>query len=296
MMRRQRLPIIGILLLLIFFVNFPARADMEDHGSVSHCSGNTVICSVFVNDRQESWDFSKTEDMTRREQILTYLGIACDYLQEQAEAYNWSLDFIYDFDAEDDLAYTCSMDLDHDSDGWESGIWSYIDEHIPTEALLKKYDAENILFLTCMNTDENNTAITCTRSWYPGMPYPYEYISLYFMESGIVNPPAVYAHEILHCFGAPDLYAADEEYGIDDSFVALVGEKLPNDIMYCCSDMDSGDYVYDRITNEISEVTAYYIGWTEMPPSKFFYLLHGAFKDTTAVISSFTHRLETITF
>ena len=63
------------------------------------------------------------------------------------------------------------------------------------------------------------------------MPYPYEFISLYFVDSGEINAPAIYAHEILHCFGAPDLYAPDDEYGIGDSFVSWIGENSPNDIM-----------------------------------------------------------------
>ena len=30
--------------------------------------------------------------------------------------------------------------------------------------------------------------------------------------------------------------------------------------MYTCSDRVTGDYIYDDITNEMSEVTAYYLG------------------------------------
>lgn len=262
MKKRKQFLAIGILLLMLC-TNISVQADTGERGSADHCSGNVVICTVFVNDKQESWNFSGTEDSAKKENILTCLGIACDYLQTQAENYEVSLNFTYDFEEQDDLSYTCSTDLAHETEDWDMEIWKYIDENIPTDALLEKYDAENILFLTCMNTDENSTAITATRSWYPEMPYPYEFVSLYYVDSGMVNPPAVYAHEILHCFGAPDLYAADEEYNIGDSFVSLVGKTLPNDIMYTCSDMNSGDYVYDRITNEISEVTAYYIGWTD---------------------------------
>lgn len=263
MKRKKAFAIISVLLLTVILTSAIAQTGTRSYGSANHCSGNTVICTIFVNERQESRDFSKKEDASRREQVLTYIGIACDYLHGQAEKYQKSLDFIYDFDAMDDLVYTCSLNLDRDADDLGTKIWTYIDDNIPTDTLLKKYSAENILFLAVMNTDVSNTAITSTRNWYPEMPYPYEYISLYFMDYGAVNPPAVYAHEILHCFGAPDLYAADEEYGIDSSFVALVEKEMPNDIMYCCSDVDSGAYVYDRITNEIDEVTAYYIGWTE---------------------------------
>ena len=254
--------LVCMMLLLTACRNGTEQTNTENHGSADHCSGNTVVCTIFVNNPQNNWDFSRTEDTSRKKQICKYLGIACDYLQEQAENYHRSLSFTYDFTADDDLSYTYSTDLYYETEDWDMSLWDYIDTSIPADELLKKYKAENILFLTCMNTDRTNTAISCTRNWYADMPYPYEFISMYFVDSGVINPPAVYAHEILHCFGAPDLYAPDDEYGINDSFVSRISESFPNDIMYSCSDLNTGNYVYDSITNVISDVTAYYIGWT----------------------------------
>ena len=39
-----------------------------------------------------------------------------------------------------------------------------------------------------------------------------------------------------------------------------VAKKLPNEIMYTCSDIGTGEYLYDRVSNEVSGLTAYYIG------------------------------------
>ena len=264
-MKKRILPILlaCTLLLLTACRNGAEQTNTGNRGSADHCSGNTVICTIFVNNPQNHWDFSRAEDASRRKQICTYLGIACDYLQEQAEKYHRSLHFTYDFTADDDLSDTYTTDLSYETEDWDMSLWKYIDAGIPADELLKKYKAENILFLTCMNTDETNTAISSTRNWYADMPYPYEFISLYFVDSGEINAPAIYAHEILHCFGAPDLYAPDDEYGIGSSFVSWIGENFPNDIMYTCSDLKTGEYAYDQITNEISDVTAYYIGWTD---------------------------------
>lgn len=250
-----------MLLLMTACGNNIEQTNIGNRGSADHCSGNTVICTIFVNNPQNNWDFSR-EDTSRKKQICTYLGIACDYLQKQAKSYHQSLNFTYDFTADNDLYYTYSTNLYYETDDWDMSLWKYIDTSIPVDKLLKEYKAENILFLTCMNTDKTNTAISSTRNWYADMPYPYEFISMYFVDSGVINSPAIYAHEILHCFGAPDLYAPDDEYGINDSFVSWVGENFPNDIMYSCSDLNTGNYVYNQITNEISDVTAYYIGWT----------------------------------
>ena len=111
-----------------------------------------------------------------------------------------------------------------------------------------------------VNSDINCSAITCTRNWYEGMPYDYEIVYLFNYDSGLINGPAVYAHEILHTFGAPDLYAEDEEYNISSDFLDYIAKTEPNDIMLTCSDLDSGEYLYDSINNEVTEVTAYYVG------------------------------------
>ena len=87
-----------------------------------------------------------------------------------------------------------------------------------------------------------------------------EIVFLYYIDYGQVNPPAVYAHETLHTFSAPDLYTTDPDFGITSRNLSGLQDKYPNDIMLTCSDLSTGEYVYDRITNEITEVTASYIG------------------------------------
>jgi len=43
---------------------------------------------------------------------------------------------------------------------------------------------------------------------------------------------ATYAHEILHLFGARDLYMTSITDGISSALVRHVGKKYPNDIMF----------------------------------------------------------------
>lgn len=272
MIRKNKLIYFWLVVMTILFIfaacSYSAHWERNSglRGSADVCSGNTVICTVFVNNPTDVWDFSDSEDTERRGHIRTYLGIACDYLEHEASRYDQRLKFTWDFEAQPNLAFIYDTNLSYEAEGWDEALWRYLDENVDLNALSEQYHARNIIFLTCMNTDESCEAVTSTRSWYPDMPYPYEFISLYYIDSGVVNCPAVYAHEILHTFGAPDLYMEDEEYDIGDDFVSWVALNLPNDIMYHCSDAETGDYVYDRITNEISEVTAYYIGW--LPESR----------------------------
>jgi hypothetical protein len=68
---------------------------------------------------------------------------------------------------------------------------------------------------------------------------------------------------MLHTFGAPDLYYEDAEYGISQEFLDYISENVPNDIMYYCSDPETGEYLYDCIPSVVSEVDVYYAGLTD---------------------------------
>ncbi len=229
-------------------------------GSAKRIEGTTLVVTIFASDASYSWDFRTEEDQEKRENVRTYLDIAGDYLTEQVANYGANATFITDFEEYEDLCYevTLDADLENDEEATEA-FWTYIDENIDTVSLKETYYADNVIFLAEMNTDETTSAISCTRNWYEGMPYDYEVVFLYYVDGGEVNPPAVYAHEMLHTFDAPDLYTEDDDYGITTATVRLVEAFYSNDIMYTCSDISDGTYVYDRITNEITEITARYL-------------------------------------
>ena len=77
--------------------------------------------------------------------------------------------------------------------------------------------------------------------------------------------PAVYAHEILHQFGAIDLYEGSGDFSPDNC--AYVAERYPDDIMYAAYD-DGGRLRYDEIRLEVGPVTAYYLGWLDELPGE----------------------------
>ena len=78
--------------------------------------------------------------------------------------------------------------------------------------------------------------------------------------------PAVFAHEMLHTFGAPDLYWTDTysvfelDYGITKEFTDYVKENELNDIMRITWDPQTGNYLTKTIAQHITEITAYYAG------------------------------------
>lgn len=64
-------------------------------------------------------------------------------------------------------------------------------------------------------------------------------------------PPATYAHEILHAFGAPDLYYVDT--GIPQEFVDYCSQTGCNDIMFT---VNAGE----TIDSDFTPIDAYYVG------------------------------------
>lgn len=68
------------------------------------------------------------------------------------------------------------------------------------------------------------------------------------------EPPSAYAHELLHAFGVPDLYYTG---GLHPTGLrGLLKETGSQDIMYTIN----GDM--DRITGQLTELDAYYLGLT----------------------------------
>ena len=238
-------------------------------GTANALCGTTMIISVFADDVHYEWNRQAKKDQSAIRDINTYLGIATDYLCGVAEEYGKEADFVYDFERNADLAYFTRFDVDTTQEGAidaENAMNRFIENDIDSDALRRKYEADNIIYFMFVNAGENSGAYACTRNYYEGMEYPYEIVFLYNIDYGVKNCPAVYAHEMLHAYGAPDLYYEDQEYGISAEFLDYVRENMPNDIMYYCSEIETGEYLYDRITNEVSELDAYYIGLTDQCP------------------------------
>lgn len=246
-----------------------AYSSRDTGGSSGKFEGSTLIVMIFASDAVYSWDFDDPDDMEKIDNIQEYLNIACDYLMEQASSYGVKTWFTSDFLDHTDLVYELQSDeVLTDEQGLYYGAadeaaWDFIDENIDEDTLRDKYRADNVIYFMAMNTDAACDALTCTRVWYPHTDNDAEVIYLLNIDMGLVNPPAVYAHEMLHTFGAPDLYDTNPEFGISRDFLNYVNSDMSNDIMLTCSDPVTYSYVYDRVPNDIGEVTAYYTGLTD---------------------------------
>lgn len=246
----------------------PAETYSRDweHGSCKNIWDRTIITSVFLSDTNYSWDETSESDSNNAEYELNNLTIATEWITNAVAEYDVSVDFVYNWVDNPDLKYNLSVDADVSNTEDENVIWKVIDENIDSEALLKKYNAENILFVIYQNVPKNWDLTSMT--WvYEGDKYPYEYCIMYPFYKGKRVGPASYAHEILHAYGAHDLYIGDENdtYVATEEYVNYLKNTGSIDIMYSVSNGGS-DITSETIVNELSEIDAYYIGITSRPP------------------------------
>lgn len=219
-------------------------------GSAPFLKGKNVLISMFVTTPESS--FTHEERLT----TLDKLESAVSYIEAQAAEYNTEVELLYDWREYGDLCVEAATDfvinessdyiepLDEEIAKWFSALISY-------EDLINKYDAQGIATCVFVNNPGISYAIV-----YDGTDNEKESIILFtgnYYQKGEEESAATYAHEILHVFGAHDLYEGAE---FTKEVTDYLEQKYPGEIMTDVSENDK--YV---ITRGISPVTAYHLGW-----------------------------------
>lgn len=229
-------------------------------GSAGYLKGDVLLVSVYVDDEDGTWGYRERAD------VQNFVGVACDFLEQEAALYGTQLELRYDAEYPE-LAYTARYDgpAEEDRNGaFTRWVYRWLSKNIPVAELQEKHGTDNVGFLILLAGE--GSAYTNV--------YYIEDSTRYYNENSILfyrypyvggeerEVPGVYAHEILHMFGAIDLYEESPDFSPEN--IEYVSQTYPNDIMY-------GDYVedlpdYTQITLEITPITAYYLGWLEELP------------------------------
>ncbi|MBR4373103.1 MAG: hypothetical protein IKP49_01900 [Treponema sp.] len=228
-------------------------------GSGKDLDGRIAVISIFADDDKTSWGKDRVNSYATK--TIRYMDIATDWILRKVRPYGAEPEFIYNFFKNGGLYYKTKLDCDLTD--WKTHdfyVWKYIREKIDLDWIKKTYRTDNFFFMVYVNTQMSNTIAPATRSFYKGMPYPYEIVYINRYRDAKETSPSVYAHEILHIFGARDLYYADSRNGFSKQFVDYCKLMHRNDIMYTISDIIHGGVRMDRITNDFSQLDAYYIG------------------------------------
>lgn len=233
------------------------------YGYCSDFNGSTVVVSVFVDDGSYSWDDADNN----QSEVLEKLGVATDWLSKQSSNYGGNGSYIYDFENDSDLYYTYSTSTKcTDADTMADELETFIDENLDLDSIKDSYSADNVLVAFYVNSDDNVEVTDWTIKWESDSQTDYEYCFFYNEVSDGKLTPATIAHEFMHAFGAPDLYSADTDgynKGITQEYVDELTNNSSNDVMFTTFEQYTEEPVYDKVTNEFSELDAYYVGITD---------------------------------
>lgn len=233
-------------------------------GSAGYLRGDVLLVSLYINDRNTSWNADQEENVRK------YLTVACDFLEEEAADYGQELNFVYDVEEYPDLRYRADFSgrAETDMSGqFTRWLYRWIDDNVPVADLQKSYGTDNVGFLALV-ADEGGAYtqvyyIEDSERYFNEISVLFYYFA--YLHTTDREVPAVYAHEILHQFGAIDLYEDSPDFSPEN--IAYVAETYPDDIMY--SDYtEDGRLNYDSINLSISPVTAYYLGWLDELPER----------------------------
>ena len=223
------------------------QASKRDVGSARQFKGKVAIYHLFANDSQTSW--SKDE----KQEILSRLSQAYGFLNHQSELHGEKVNFI------EQIGPTVKLKRRLPTGTFVDPSW--------TEHVIRKGStvASEELVTRLKQTHKADSAIICIHINKPALSYNlafYENVAEEFAAERMVcfstypdsrpTSAATYAHEILHLFGAGDLYFP---YDKDDYRKQVAKRYFPNDVMFRV------DYNLYRLN--IGPFTAYRIGWRD---------------------------------
>lgn len=234
------------------------------YGSSGKLEGTIAVVTILADDATSEWNLSEDDDFRMYSTIYNDLRIGCGWIEEACAAYGRNVNFVWDWDAHDELIYRTSLDrsIGDNYYGAYNDMQEFIGANIDSEGIRSALGANGIVYMVCVDTPSSNTTASSTFSWEAGCPCEYEMCFMLMNYKGQINAPATFAHEILHTFGAPDLYYAGKR-GITQEYVDYAKLAGTNDIMRVTWDLDTNYYVYDSVKNEITDITAYYLGLTD---------------------------------
>ena len=241
-------------------------------GSCDFIGGATVIVTIFVDDPYNNWDFSRSSDKTSYFRVLSRLETACSWLSGQVSRYGASAKIYWDWHNLKHMYYWFTSNKNmRDYENTYTELQRFITGNIPLETIRDYYNADNVLFMALYNQNRNDSArgeSFMLDFWeYAYLEDAYEIMWVMDEDNGMTVSAAGLAHEIMHCFGAVDLYAASEY--CTQKYVNHLRSIRSDDIMYSIDYSDP-----DHIGESFSELDAYYLGLVDSCGDQQKYGLH----------------------
>ncbi len=225
-------------------------------GTCSYLTGKKVVALFFVDDEKSSWDKKSVLDFTQNNVLP-----ALDFIQREADSHEIELSFeVWRFsNAFSDgvnLNYAGIVNPDLNKGGSTKDLFSqaakslgYSSDMAFRWALSERAGGAEIIPMFIIN----KRGVSYARNVYIVGKVTQAEHAVVFSKSknGPRNQAPTFAHELLHLYGAEELYIPAERY-------KLAKNLYPNDIM--CLETRNLEKL------KIEGFTAYALGWTETVP------------------------------
>lgn len=234
------------------------------YGSCGLLTWPSVLYSIYLDDSENPW----TEEALA--QTRQNLALAVEWIGEQAQTYNAVTEIYYDTGENGLCTFApCQSGLTADTTtGTE--FYNYVDTltaQVDVDAIEQQYGTQSIGYLVFLPVEGGSYSILHYLE--DGDRYLNEFSCLYLYDSYTgkmtYNSPTVYAHEILHLFGAADLYVGSRDAFVTQPLAQYVLNTWPDAIMYYTYNSDNG-ISYDHIEKVICPLTAYRLGLADTFP------------------------------
>jgi hypothetical protein len=224
------------------------HASRRNNGSAAMLRGRVLFCSIFVSDTESGWTAAE------RKQADDCLKSAAVFLEREAKRRKIPLDIRRVHVADVDYAPGVPTDL-FAPPTWTNEVLRAAGARSGT-ALLEKLKAEHKADQVMAIIHVNKAALSYNLAYY-GRHIDPKYKAeraVCFTRYPDRRPTvcASYAHEILHCFGAGELYFP---YDRTPRRKQRAGKLFPDDIMYRVDK--------DIAKQNVGDFTAYRIGWRD---------------------------------
>ena len=236
--------------------------DLRGTGTAGLLKDDVILIGIYVDDPEDPWT---PKDLAL---VKKNMNIATAWLEEQAEANDIPLDIHF---AEENTIFTLrdpkfSEDSTQDSSLTFNEQAAHYLSNLDVSDICEKYGTDNVGYLFFLHEDYGAYTWPFIPTAFSLDKYYYHEFCCLFLYDGTgtrsYDNPATYAHEILHLYGASDLYQPNIAEGITPELVKYVESSYPNEIMYYTYEWDNTSN-YEAITKMMSPFTLYFIGWKE---------------------------------
>lgn len=229
-------------------------------GSASELSGRCLLIDVFISRDNAEWTAEKIERTLETEKA------AVSFLERTASLYNTELVIVPSGSDGAETLYCGIADALLRSAEWTNSVFENtscgsLAEYVSAKHDVSGYDSYFVVFHVI--ADERSFAVCCDKAYSDWEDYVTERCVVFHTENEdyeYADTPYTYAHEILHLFGAKDLYVPNVAEEKEQKFRNL----FPNDVMNHGND--------DLELLSVSPYTAWRVGWTNVLDEKYDFL------------------------